>query len=136
MLAKARNAIEQLRSEVTKLRDGQSDDDSGDAAAIERERDELAREKVDLQAALQTAQKSARAAGVAAAGDMRRMLDKEVKHRLAEQADGFQVKLRNAPETLKPTGRKLRHADKTERSSAEVVSLTDSCYENEKPKES
>ena len=46
VLAKARNAIEQLRSEVTKLRDGQSDDDSGDAAAIERERDELAREKV------------------------------------------------------------------------------------------
>ena len=41
VLAKARNAIEQLRSEVTKLRDGQSDDDSGDAAAIERERRKL-----------------------------------------------------------------------------------------------
>ena len=126
VLAKARNAIEQLRSEVTKLRDGQSDDDSGDAAAIERERDELAREKVDLQAALQTAQKSARAAGVAAAGDMRRMLDKEVKHRLAEQADGFQVKLRNASENAEAYRTEIETCRiKLERSSAEVVSLTD-----------
>ena len=54
------------------------------------------------------------------------MLDKEVKHRLAEQADGFQVKLRNASENAEAYRTEIETCRiKLERSSAEVVSLTD-----------